>query len=157
MTKRNESVLGLAPLAPPTGLSTNGHLAPFSPGRALTKDQRRILEEWHKETLVIDTTAAKTVFGMSKIAEIHQHASIKFDETVDYILAVKEEEHSREHQQYVDEFSTRQIQLLAKHLLGAIEVGGTNIGIEIHRSLYLLSEPEQRSFWQRLLRMPSTA
>lgn len=146
MSRKDENVLGLAPLSPVPSLSTD--LVPFNPSRALTRDERRITEEWRKQTLVIEGTTAKTILGQTEIAELHKHGACVFDDSVSYIVGIKEEARGKEHQVYVDEFTTRQIQSLARHLLGAIEVGATNIGFEINRSLY--PPPEKRGFFERL-------
>ncbi|MCL5960829.1 MAG: hypothetical protein M1358_16270 [Chloroflexi bacterium] len=151
MGKNGESLLGLVPVTSGPNSPSNGSLAPISAQRSLSRDEQRTLDEYHKEILVIDATAHKTLFGMTKIGQIHQHGALKFDETTGYILNIKNQSRGREHQAYVNEFSAHQIQMLAGHLIGAMEVGGTNIGMEVHRSLYPLPEPpEPRSLWKRL-------
>jgi hypothetical protein len=151
MAKRNENILGLAPL-PKTapGLGMSGGLVPLQPNRQLSKAEQRIIAAFHKEQLIIDAATAKTIFGESKIGELHRHTAAEFDETVGYMLAIKREARDPEHQTYQDAFTTRQIQMLAGHLSGALDIGATNIGIEIQRSLYFPDEEERRGFWARL-------
>lgn len=149
MTKKNESLLGLVPYTPTAG--TNTGLVPFAPNQALTREEQRIVDEWHRQTLIIDATTTKTLLGLDKITEIHFHAATTFGEASGQILALRETAQGKEHQAYMDEFCRHQVQVLARHLLGAVEVGATNIGHEIHRSLYLAPEEDKRSFLQRLL------
>ena len=72
MAKKEESLLGLAPISSPSGTE----LVPFGGDRALTRDEQRITDEWHKQTLAIEATAAKTILGQSEIAEIHKHGAM---------------------------------------------------------------------------------
>jgi len=109
--------------------------------------------------LAIDIISTKARFGASKIGEIHQHASLTFDETTSFIVEIKDRSgRSQQHQAYADQFSERQIQLLAQHLLGVVDVSATGIGVEIHRPPYPPPEPEpplepkrRAGFLQRLL------
>lgn len=149
MSKKEESLLGLVPVSSGLGTGGNGNLASFGTGEALIKDEKRTLAEFGKQVLVIEATAAKTLFGMTKIGELHRHGAGVFDETAGNILDIKDRERGTEHGQYVAEFAKVQLQVFARHMIGAIEVGATNIGTEIHRSLYL-PEPEQRSLWKKL-------
>lgn len=113
-----------------------------------TRDERKIGEEYRKQALVIDRQAAKTIFGMTKIGEINRHAAQTFDDTVGFIVTAKAEARGKEHQAYVDEFANRQIQMFARHMFGTLEVGATNIGVEINRSLYMTASP--RGFFGRV-------
>jgi hypothetical protein len=122
---------------------------PVSPGHAITREEQRVIDLFQKEKMIIEATTAIAAIGIRSIGEIHQHASQTFDETVGFILEVKAQPREREHQLYVEEFSKHQIQMLARHLYGAVEVASTNIGMEMHRSFYL--PPEQPGFWGRLL------
>jgi hypothetical protein len=144
--KKNVSALGLAPLqvAPSLGL------APFSPSRReITREEDRVLEAFYREELIIDLTAEKGKFGMRKLGEVQQTAADLFGGTVTNILDAKNQAKGVEAQAYVDEFTLRQIQMYARHMLGTLEVVGTNIGMEVHRSLNL--PPEQVGFWQKLV------
>lgn len=144
---KEESVLGLIALETPPRLSSE--LVPFGqPSRALTKDEKRVTETFDKQVLIIEATEAKTVFGQNGIGEIHQNGGYVFHDTVSYLFELKDEAHGKEYQPYIDEFAKLQARTLAKHILGTIEVGATNIGAMIHQSLDL--PPEKPSLWKRL-------
>src|SRR5438477_6472938 len=125
-------------------------LTPYSPlRRDITREEARTIAEFHKEELIIDLTAEKGKLGMRKIAEVQECASDLFAPTVAYMLQNKEDMRGTEAYPYVEEFTLRQIQMTAKHLLGSLDVVDTNIAMIVHESLNL--PPEQRGFWQRLL------
>jgi hypothetical protein len=151
MTKKEGSLLGLpAPDSFGSSFST-GNIVPLRAGHQLSKDEQRVMAEWHKTQLVIEATAARAVFGISKVTEIHQHGSLTFEEATAAILAIKDKAHGKEHEAFMEEFTSRQIPLMARHLFGAIDVSVTNIGLELHRSLYPEPEkPEPLSVWKRL-------
>lgn len=141
MAKKNESVLGLVPLSQPSNFGSHSGLVPHKSVRTMTQDDQRVLDELYKEALVMDGIRTKSLFAMDQIAEIEKHGIATFKETVGYILAIKDEACSKEQQAYIDEFCVRGIHALARHMLGVMEVGATNIGIEVHRSLYPIPEP----------------
>ncbi len=143
--KKEKDVLGLSIVAAAPKPGTE--LVPFG-GRKLTREERRITDELHKQVLVLEGTAQKTAFSQAKITEIHMHGAVMFEETVAFIASVKEESRGTDYQTYVDQFSRRQIESLARHLLGVTEVGAMAISYEVNRSLY--PPPEQRGFLQRL-------
>lgn len=148
---KKEALLGRAPLEGVPNPPPNGSLQLFAPERALTKDEQRTIDEFRKQRLVIEATEIKTDFGMTKIGEMHEHATVEFDDNVGYILEIKASQRGKEHQAYMDEFVKHQIQHMARNLAAAVEVGATGIGMEIHRSLYLLPEPpEPRSLCKML-------
>lgn len=144
--KKYVSVLGLAPMQAPNSLG----LTPYSPlRRDITREEMRAIEEFHREELIIDLTAEKGKLGMRKIAEVHECASDLFAPTVAYMLQNKEDMRGTEAYPYVEEFTLRQVQMYAKHLLGTLDMVDTNIAMLVHESLNL--PPEQQGFWQRLL------
>lgn len=144
--KKTVSVLGLAPVQP---TSSSLGLVPYSPSRReVTREESRVIEAYHREELVIDLTAEKGKLGMRKLGEVQETASELFGDTVSFMLDVKNEAKGTEAQPYVDEFTLRQIQMYARHMLGTLEIVGTNIGLEVHRSLNL--PPEELGFWQKL-------
>jgi hypothetical protein len=122
----------------------------YPDSRAITRRERQILDTFHEEVLVIDATEAKAEFGMYKLDQMQERASDLFGDTVSFILQNKEEARGTEAEAYVAEFTTRQIQMYARHMLGTLEVAGTRIGEEVHRSLSLPSE-ERKGFWARVL------
>ena len=151
MTKRRaDNTLALTPLASDFGTTIS--LAPWSSRWALTEDEKRLNEEARMQQLAIEAIAAKARFGASKVGEIHQHASLTFDETVGFVMEVKDRPgRSQQHQAYIDEFTERQVQLLAQHSLGVVDVGATSIGLEVHRDVYSPPGSRRRAgFLQRL-------
>lgn len=152
-TTKESDVFGLSNASTAYGLSIFDQAFPATPARSLSKDEQRVCDEWNKQMLVIDSQTDKTTFGTTKIGEIHRHGTLTFHESVAYVLDLKSEAANKEHQNYMDEFTKRQLQMLGRHVLGAIEVGSSHIGAEIHRPLYPEPEPETpepRSLWQRL-------
>lgn len=146
-TQQKGSVLDLPSESGSSNLGSS--LIPYNArNQAGTRDERKIGEEYRKQVLVIEVQAAKTIFGLTKIAEINQHAAQTFDDTVGFIVTTKAEARGKEHQAYVDEFANRQIQMFARHVFGTIEVGATNIGLEINRTNYVSASP--RGFWERV-------
>jgi hypothetical protein len=152
VAKKNENILGLSSLPKPMpGLETDTSLTPFQANRKLARAERKVIAEFHKEQLIMDATAKKTIYGETKIGELHQHTAAEFDGTVGFILGIKNEPgRTVEHQAYIDAFSHRQVQMLAGHLSGALDIGATNIGIEVQRSLFFADEEERRGFFARL-------
>src|SRR5580765_5760112 len=153
--KKNISVLGLTPMQPQSASTSNLGLAPlesispphYPANRAITRRERQILDTFHEEVLVIDATEAKAEFGMYKIDQMQERASDLFGDTVSYLLQNKEEARGTDAEVYVSEFTLRQIQMYARHILGTLEVAGTRIGEEVHRPLSL--PPEQKGFLAR--------
>lgn len=146
MAKKQESVLGLAPI----DQGENTSIVSIGSVRPSNQDEQWILDEHHKQTFVMVGVRAKTVHAMQLIADIHKEGVSTFEEATGYILAVKDSQRTKEHQAYVDEFCTREIKMLGRHLLASVEVGATNIGSEVYRSLYPPVPVGERGFWKRL-------
>lgn len=150
--KKDESVLGLAPLARTGNGSFPDLSSSFSAGGALTKTEQRIVTESHKQSLVIQAQTAKTVLAMDMMADMHQHGADEFYDTAQYLSTVRQKAAGKDYQPQVDEFTHRDAQLVSQHLLGAIEVGAHKVAEEVHRSLYLPDPPdEKRGVIKRLL------
>jgi hypothetical protein len=153
MTKRrNDNVLALPPLRSDFGTTANTSLVPWSARKSLNKNEKRLIESAHEQWLTIDIIATKARFGTRMIGEIHKHGSLTFDEATSFIVDIKDQPgRSQQHQAYIDQFSERQIQLLAQQALAAIDVSATGIGVEIHRDPHPPDEPEPRpGFLQRV-------
>jgi hypothetical protein len=150
MVKKEESVLGLVPLAQGQSFGENGQMAVFGSTRPSNPDEKWVLDEYHKQTCVMEGFEIKAVKAMQLIGEIHKEGVTTFDEASAHILTIKDEQRGKEHQAYIDEFCTRSLQMMGRHLLATMEVGATNIGIEVHRSLYPPPPPEPRGFFKRL-------
>ena len=152
--KRNDNSLHMPPHTSRSAATTDVDLALWSSRQPSNRSDKRLIDEARKRQLAMYIIDTQTRFGLSRIAEIHRHASLVFDETCGFILEAKDQPgRSPQHQAYVDEFSERQVQLLAQTSLAMSDVGATSIGIEIHQSPYPPpSEPARRpGFWQRLL------
>ncbi len=143
---KSERVLDIVPVDHTQPLSTE--LIPYVLEHPVTRNEKRIAEEFRTQTLVIEAVGEKTLFGQTAIGEIHVHAQDVFADSVHSMLESKQEAQGTEYQSYVDEFAKLNAQSLAKHLYGSVEVGASAIGVEISRSLY--PPPEQASLWKRL-------
>jgi len=150
MTKKEESILGLAPLNQASNFGDNGHMLALESMRPANRDEQWILDEHHKQTFIMEGSKAKTVYAMKLISEIHKEGVTTFDEATSYILTIMDEQRTKEHQAYVDEFCTRGIQMMGRHLLATMEVGATNIGLEVHRSLYPPAPQEPPGILKRI-------
>ena len=155
MGKKNESVLGLAPLTSPPALQANGWQEVPGVGRAVSKREQTILGLHHEQTLVIDATGCKTRFGMATMADIQQHAATEFVDTAAWIDGLKGEAQGKGYQAPVDEFSLCLLQVSARHLLAVVEVSDASIGGMVRAPLELPPEapppPPKRGFLARLL------
>ncbi len=144
-TDKTESVLGIVPFDQPKPLHTE--LAPYTLMHPVTREEKRITEEFHKQTLVMEGTAEKTIFGQGEIGDIHESAQFVFAESVSSIFEIRLEAQGTEYQAYVDEFTKLTAQSLAKCLYGSVTVGSAAIGAEISRSLYPSPEPMSLRKW----------
>ncbi len=146
MAKKNEDVVALVP-AP--DLSTA--LAPLSTRHGLTAAEKGIIDESYKQRLAIEAIRVKEDFGTSKIAEIHLHVHSTFDETAGAMIDLKcRAGRGKEHQEYLEQFTRHQLNMLAQHLSGVLEVSASNIGVILHESAYP-PEPERQGLLSRLL------
>lgn len=153
MSKKNDNLLALPPLGSDESATDSTTLVPWSPRGSLTTEEKRVIDLYGKHRLLMGVIAEKARYGTSLIGEIHKHGSLTFDEATSHIMEVKDRSGRSElHQAYIDQFTERQIQLLARQSLGAIEVGATSIGFVIHEDSDPPPLPEPRSgFLQRLL------
>ena len=136
MAKKPESMLGLAPLSHESNYESHGYIVPVDSRRPANQEERWIVEEYQKQALIMEGVEAKAVRAMKLIAEIHKEGVSVFDDATANILSIKDEQRVKEQQAYIDEFSTRAIQLMGRHFLATAEVAATNIGVEVHRTLY---------------------
>ncbi len=152
MAKKDENILGLPPPLSNPGLGSSATLATWNSHRAITISELRLLDEASLQKLAMVMIEEKTLLGMSQMAGLEQHASTTFDETVGFLMEVRDRAgRGKEHQAYLDEFTQRMVQMAAKHMLGAVEVGATGIAKEIDRSPYP-APPPHRSLLERLIR-----
>ena len=112
-----------------------------------------LFEEATIQSFTIEAQSVKAAFAQTKLSELHQHTTHLFNDTLAEIVEVQEMARGREHQAIVDEFTRRQISVYGRQTLGMLEVGGTNIAMEVSRSLYvppLPPEPKRRGLLARL-------
>jgi hypothetical protein len=153
--KKTDNVLALPPLRSDFGSTADTSLVPRSAREPLNRRERQMIEEVHSQDLAIDLETQQARFGMSMIRRIQEHGALCFSEVTDFIMDIRENsDRSQEHQAYIDQFSQRQIQLLAQQLFAVIDVSATGVGVEVHKSPYpppkkpagllarLLPEPE---------------
>lgn len=132
--KRNEK-LSLSSTSMPSVFNNSGREVPVSSHYG-GSDQLRIVEEWNKQTSVIAGHRALTIFAAASIGEMHSQINEAFNGSAAEILADKFLQDGHRAQDFIEEFDEKQVQLLAKHLWGVLEVGASNIGMEVHRPLY---------------------
>lgn len=131
--KKIDNPLALSPLASSSGSIADSSLAPWHMRRGPTDDQKRLIETDKTQRLVINLTAAKACLGANMIGTIHRHGAETFANTTECIMEIRQQQgRSRQHQAYIDQFSERQTQLLAQHMLAAIQTSAIEIGAEMH-------------------------
>src|SRR5215211_3628493 len=104
MPKKQESMLGLAPLSHGSNFGDGGNVATVDSMQPSNREERWILDEYHKQSLVMEGTEAKAVRAMKLIAEIHKEGVTTFDEATGRMLTIKANQRTKEHQAYIDEF-----------------------------------------------------
>ena len=136
MTKKN-NVLALPPLKSEFSPTVNTSLVPNAGGQVNEKRERQIIDISNEQRIVMEHTSYKAQLGMAIVEKLQEQGIHTFSETAAYIMEVKNQPgRDSELQTYINQFSLRQTQILAQQVLGIIEVAGTGIGMEVHRSLY---------------------
>ena len=110
-------------------------------GHGLTREEQRTLDEFRKQRLVIEATAAKFILAQKRMADLSHHGVQLYVETADTIEAAKEGNRTRAAQAYVDEYCNRSKKSLANHLFAAEELGARALVAEGQRPIYLLPGP----------------
>ncbi len=141
-----ESALGLVATNLPRPLSTEVASRGF--GRPITRDEKRITEEFHKQVLVIQAVAEKTTFGQAALGDVHEHGQGVFAKGVRTIFAIKKKTESAECESYLEEFSRVTVQSLGQSLIRTYGTSAAAIETEIARPLY--PPPEEKSLFRRL-------
>ena len=127
-------------------------LVPFSSGRELSREGKRIAAELQRQALIIMGQSIKTNLGVSAIASMHLHANGTFLRTTQEIITARNAARvgrSKDHQAYIDLFTQRQMEMFGSSVLTAVDLGTGNVLAAIQQTLDL--EPEKRGFWNRLL------
>ena len=150
MAKKEESLFALAPLSQSPSFGDDRSIVPLDSTRSSHRDEQWIVDEQHKQTLIMQGFEIKTVQAMKLMAEIQKEGIVTFDEATAFIFLIKDEQRNKEHQAYIEEFCARSLQMMGRHILAITEVGATNIGMEVHRSLYPPGPIEPRGFFKRL-------
>jgi hypothetical protein len=121
----------------------NGSVQLFALEQSLANQERSIIDTLRQQELAIDAFGAKGSFGISKIAEVHEHASRLFEPTADYILDVKNPILNEETRAYVAEFSRQQVKALARQTMGTLEITASSIARIVHESPYPPPKPPE--------------
>lgn len=143
--RNSQNALGIVPTEAPCGLSlepprlSNSH-------RASSREQKRIREEFGRQTLIIEGQMQKTEFGQSAIGSIHAHGYGVYQDAVAGINARRQEVRGEDFDPFLEEFYRLNLQACGNHLLSAAKVGAANIGGTIYDSLDLPSEPRKGLF-----------
>jgi len=152
MVKKHDSMFKIPPNEAISKPTPNENLIQYKPAHSMTREERRTVDELNKQILVEVGTGAKTVKAMRLATYIHKKGAINFDDAGRYIIGLKTSgEREEEHQAFIDEFCTREMQVLGRHLLGTMEIGVASIVEIVQMPLYLEKEdPEFRSLWERI-------
>lgn len=140
----SSSALVLPSLAPTT------NMVPFEPSRELSKAERKVREEAHKQSLVIQEQAQKTREVNRAIGQLRVEGMQLFTECAESIWAVKSAS-GRDPvlQGYVDQFADRSIRDCAMDIYTATGIGVSRITEEGGRSLYITTEEERHGWLAR--------
>jgi len=97
-----------------------------------------LVAEYEKETAVIAGQAAKTVFAMQQLAELHRHGMLTTRDTIDYMMELDASTMlTDEGQQLFEKARRQQMLMFVDHLHKVLHLGDRNIAAEVDRSLYL--------------------
>jgi hypothetical protein len=151
--KKQDSILGLAPLPPQQENSNLVFYDPFAGiYHRLTKDEQRVVDIWRKQALVIRAQQLKAVLAGRAIGELHEEITEEFTLTalaLDPFTVIAQGTASAK---YVEEFVHRQKQLLARDLEDTVGIAVDTIKASVGQSLaaVLANPQERRNFLQRL-------
>lgn len=117
----------------------------------LTSRAQKMTDEARIHQLVMEFHELKGRLGDTYIANMHIHLTKQYRRASDAIFAETYNAGvSREQQEKLDEFRDRQLQHLAKQLFGIADAAAANIYLQVEREIYLMDEPQRKSFLQRL-------
>ncbi|MCC6457995.1 MAG: hypothetical protein IT328_23775 [Caldilineaceae bacterium] len=152
MPRHTDSLFGLPPVATkhPTGARTQ--LTLYHPGQQLSRREQKVIDEMRLQQFVIEAESTVAEFAISQFAELHVHGAVTFNDVLAEVIEIKQQQRTEDAQRYVNEFTTRQLSIFGREMLGALEVATTSIAYEVHRPLYPEPEPPEakKGFFQRL-------
>lgn len=138
-------------LAPALRPAATTALASFERNRALTKAERKTVDELQKQLLVIEGEAKKTQAAQSAIGQLRVSAVETFADTAERINAVcKAPGRDPGTQQYVEHFCDQSTRSAGTFIHQATGAGSDAILEEVGRSLYFPTEEERRGMLKRL-------
>lgn len=135
-----------------THTSAAANLTHYNPQEAITPRHATLFEEADIQNRAIEAQGTKGRFAQAQLAELAQLTAHLFDDTVSEIVDIQNVARDREHQAILDEFTRLHISMYGRQTLGILDVTGTNIAREVHRSIYappIPPEPKRRGFWRR--------
>jgi len=146
---KNQADNELGLFLPKTPLSTSStDLVPYEAEKPVTKEGKHFQRELASHERAERGYEEKAAYGVALLKELNvSTASVFVEELHDY-GALKGKLQGEAYQAMGEEFLRVVAQRSAQHKLALIEVAASNIGAEVHRSLYV--EPEEPSFWERL-------
>ena len=139
--KDDDNVRDLQPQSPGFSPATYMGSALWSSHLSPPEDGSELAREFEKTQFCIDMTAYETRFALSKVGEMHQHASHTFSAACDFIVEIKDRPgRDQQTQACIDQFSAHQIQQLGKQSLYMLELGATRVGTELRQAPYAASD-----------------
>src|SRR5215212_5006926 len=120
--KREQSVLGLPPLPPPSAILPGTELTAYNAERAITPREKAIGEEWHIDKVIITAIDDKAQYGLEQMNALKWFATTDVWYTFQQIEGVRQEAQSTGCQAAMDEFCKYLTTLSARHTLGVVEV-----------------------------------
>jgi hypothetical protein len=113
-----------------------------------------IVAEYEKQTTVADAQAAKTIFGMRLVAEIHNAGHLNKRDAIALLIALDQTtSFPGEIGQIYAAARREQVLLFVDHIHKLVRTGAKNIAIEVNRSLFPSAPPPppKRGIVARLL------
>lgn len=139
-------------LAPALRPAATTALASFERNRALTKAERKTVDELQKQLLVIEGQTKKGQAAQGAMNQLRVSAVEAFTDAAERITAVRMAPgRDPGTQQYVDHFCDQSIRSAGTYIHQATGAGSDGILEEVGRSLYFPTEEERKGLFKRLL------
>ena len=123
-------------------------LVPYESNRPVTKEEKHFQRELASHERAERGYEEKAAYGIALLKELRVATARLFVEEIHEYGELKGQLQGEAYQVMGEEFLKVNAQGSAQHKLAINEVAGSNIGAEVHRSLYV--EPQEPSFWERL-------